>query len=187
MGPLSRRGCQTATGSSLDADITDDLRDRTLGCPDTNRCRGPVDAAPGRVGRRGMAGRSERGEEFSAKILRPSRRPLLSVRGLDMRYGARIGGAGTSFDLLPEEGLEILGESGPGRFTLLACPAGHLRPDVGQVFFDTCDSLRYVMALAEAKQRRLTSLHPWQLPTDKRTRNPETGPAVQMPGSGASL
>ena len=101
-----------------------------------------------------MAG-SERGEEFSAKILRPSDRPLLSVRGLEKRYGARIGCTGVGFDLWPGEVLGIVGESGSGKSTLLACLAGHLRPDAGQVIFDTRDGPRDVLALAEAERRRL--------------------------------
>ena len=101
-----------------------------------------------------MAG-SERGEEFSAKILRPSDRPLLSVRGLEKRYGARIGCTGVGFDLWPGEVLGIAGESGSGKSTLLACLAGHLRPDAGQVIFDTRDGPRDVLALAEAERRRL--------------------------------
>lgn len=101
-----------------------------------------------------MAG-SERGEEFSAKVLRPSDRPLLSVRGLDKRYGARIGCTAIGFDLWPGEVLGIVGESGSGKSTLLACLAGHLRPDAGQVIFDTRDGPRDVLALAEAERRRL--------------------------------
>ena len=40
--------------------------------------------------------------------------PLLSVRNLTRRYGARIGCADVSFDLWPGEVLGIVGESGSG-------------------------------------------------------------------------
>ncbi|GGH45731.1 phosphonate C-P lyase system protein PhnK [Frigidibacter albus] len=63
--------------------------------------------------------------------------PLLQVRGIEKRYGARIGCTGVSFDLYPGEVMGIVGESGSGKSTLLSCLAGHLAPDQGQVIFDT--------------------------------------------------
>ena len=63
--------------------------------------------------------------------------PLLQVRGIEKRYGARIGCTGVSFDLYPGEVMGIVGESGSGKSTLLSCLAGHLAPDAGQVIFDT--------------------------------------------------
>ena len=65
--------------------------------------------------------------------------PLLSVRDLEKRYGARIGCTDVSFDLWPGEVMGIVGESGSGKSTLLNCLAGHLAPDRGQVMFDTSD------------------------------------------------
>ena len=62
--------------------------------------------------------------------------PLLQVRGIEKRYGARIGCTGVSFDLYPGEVMGIVGESGSGKSTLLSCLAGHLAPDAGQVIFD---------------------------------------------------
>ncbi|MDP3340228.1 phosphonate C-P lyase system protein PhnK [Frigidibacter sp.] len=63
--------------------------------------------------------------------------PLLQVRGIEKRYGARIGCTAVSFDLYPGEVMGIVGESGSGKSTLLSCLAGHLAPDAGQVIFDT--------------------------------------------------
>ncbi|MCA0961297.1 phosphonate C-P lyase system protein PhnK [Salipiger bermudensis] len=63
--------------------------------------------------------------------------PLLQVRDLTKRYGARLGCGDVSFDLYPGEVMGIVGESGSGKSTLLNCLAGHLAPDEGQVIFDT--------------------------------------------------
>ena len=77
--------------------------------------------------------------------------PILSVRGLERRYGARIGCTGVDFDLWPGEVMGIVGESGSGKSTLLSCLAGHQRPDAGRVTYDGRD----VLALSEAERRHL--------------------------------
>ncbi|QYZ69111.1 phosphonate C-P lyase system protein PhnK [Neotabrizicola shimadae] len=82
-------------------------------------------------------------------------RPLLSVRGLEKRYGHRVGCTGVSFDLWPGEVLGIVGESGSGKSTLLASLAGHLRPEEGQVVFETSEGPRDTLKLTEAERRRL--------------------------------
>jgi putative phosphonate transport system ATP-binding protein len=81
--------------------------------------------------------------------------PLLSVRGLRKSYGGRIGCADVSFDLFGGEVLGIVGESGSGKSTLLSCLAGHLRPDAGQVVFQTAAGPRDVLTMSEAERRRL--------------------------------
>ena len=77
--------------------------------------------------------------------------PILSVRNLERRYGARIGCTGVDFDLWPGEVLGIVGESGSGKSTLLSCLAGQQRPDAGTVTYDGRD----VLAMAETERRRL--------------------------------
>ena len=81
--------------------------------------------------------------------------PLLSVRGLTRRYGARIGCADVSFDLFPGEVLGIVGESGSGKSTLLACLAGHLTPDDGQIHYLSNDGPCNTRTLSETTRRRL--------------------------------
>lgn len=77
--------------------------------------------------------------------------PILSVRDLERRYGARIGCTDVGFDLWPGEVLGIVGESGSGKSTLLSCLAGQQRPDAGTVTYDGRD----VLAMAETERRRL--------------------------------
>ena len=82
--------------------------------------------------------------------------PLLSVRDLEKRYGARIGCTDVSFDLWPGEVMGIVGESGSGKSTLLNCLAGHLAPDRGQVMFDTSDrGLVDTVTMSEPERRTL--------------------------------
>lgn len=77
--------------------------------------------------------------------------PLLSVRGVTKRYGQRIGCADVSFDLFPGEVLGIVGESGSGKSTLLSCLAGHQRPELGQIHYESRD----IMHMGETERRRL--------------------------------
>jgi putative phosphonate transport system ATP-binding protein len=81
----------------------------------------------------------------------PEDSPLLSVRGLTRRYGARIGCADVDLDVWPGEVLGIVGESGSGKSTLLSCLAGQLEADAGRVCYDGID----ILAESEPARRRM--------------------------------
>ena len=83
--------------------------------------------------------------------------PLLQVKGLTKRYGARIGCTAVNFDLFPGEVMGIVGESGSGKSTLLNCLAGHLEADAGSVVFDTrAEGPRDLRAMSEPERRMLS-------------------------------
>ncbi|MBI1493499.1 phosphonate C-P lyase system protein PhnK [Halocynthiibacter styelae] len=83
--------------------------------------------------------------------------PLLSVKNIEKRYGARIGCTGVNFDLFPGEVMGIVGESGSGKSTLLNCLAGHLAPDQGSVTYDrTSTGPVDTVTMAEAERRMLS-------------------------------
>jgi putative phosphonate transport system ATP-binding protein len=63
--------------------------------------------------------------------------PILSVRGLAFRYGARPAIEDVCFDLWPGEVLAVVGESGSGKSTLLGCVSGRQAPHAGSVRFLT--------------------------------------------------
>ncbi len=82
--------------------------------------------------------------------------PILQVRGLTKRYGARIGCAEVGFDLWPGEVMGVVGESGSGKSTLLACLSGHLAPDAGSVVWRRRDGAPVeTLALPERDRRAL--------------------------------
>ena len=82
--------------------------------------------------------------------------PILSVRGLERRHGARIGCTGIGFDLWPGEVLAVVGESGSGKTTLLNCISARLPPSAGTVSYRTRDgAMRDLAALGEAERRFL--------------------------------
>lgn len=85
-----------------------------------------------------------------------SEAPLLQVRGLTKRYGARIGCEGVSFDLHEGEVLAVVGESGSGKSTLLSLLATELAPTAGTVSYRMQDGIvRDVAHLTEAERRLL--------------------------------
>lgn len=109
----------------------------------------------------GISANEEAGRASSYLKYPNSDAPLLSVRDVTKRYGSRIGCQGVSFDLWPGEVLGIVGESGSGKSTLLACLSGQLRPEEGQVIFDTSDRGPVDMLAMSEPERRLLSRTDW--------------------------
>jgi len=62
-------------------------------------------------------------------------RPILSVKNLSKRYGARPACLDVAFDLWPGEALGIVGESGSGKTTLLNCLSGRLPVSSGSMLY----------------------------------------------------
>ena len=82
--------------------------------------------------------------------------PLLTVRDLTRRYGARVGCEAVSFDVWPGEVVAIVGESGSGKTTLLNCIAARMAPTSGRVSYAMRDgTLRDLASLGEAERRLL--------------------------------
>jgi len=85
-----------------------------------------------------------------------SETPILEVRGLTKRFGARAAVRDVSLELWPGEVLGIVGESGSGKTTLLNCLGGRMPADAGEVLYRTGDGREVdMLALSEADRRRL--------------------------------
>ena len=82
--------------------------------------------------------------------------PILSVRGLEKRYGAMTGCTGIAFDLWPGEVLAVAGESGSGKSTMLACISGRLARSGGEIRYRLRDG-RFpdIDELTEGERRML--------------------------------
>ncbi len=59
--------------------------------------------------------------------------PILSVRGIDKRYGRRQALSAVSFDVRPGELVAVVGPNGAGKTTLLSILAGVQQPSAGSV------------------------------------------------------
>ncbi len=59
--------------------------------------------------------------------------PILSVRGIDKRYGQRLALSAVSFDVRPGELVAVVGPNGAGKTTLLSILAGVQQPSGGSV------------------------------------------------------
>lgn len=76
-------------------------------------------------------------------------RPLVEVRGLDMRFGRQEVLRNINLEIPRGQTLAVIGESGCGKTVLLKTLASLLRPTRGEVFFDG-------HCLAELNDRQLT-------------------------------
>lgn len=65
--------------------------------------------------------------------------PLLSTRGLSLRFGGIVAADGIDFDLKEGERLAVVGQNGAGKTTFINICTGYLKADAGQVQFDGAD------------------------------------------------
>jgi branched-chain amino acid transport system ATP-binding protein len=65
--------------------------------------------------------------------------PILSIEGLDVRYGTSRALFGVSVDVAPGSVLAVLGANGAGKSTLARSVAGLVPPSGGRVVFDGVD------------------------------------------------
>jgi ABC-2 type transport system ATP-binding protein len=73
------------------------------------------------------------GTDVAAHEASPGAPPVLSARGLRMRYGEREALRDVSFDAAAGELVAVVGPNGAGKTTLLSILAGIQRPDAGSV------------------------------------------------------
>ncbi|MCU0906101.1 MAG: ABC transporter ATP-binding protein [Rhodobacteraceae bacterium] len=67
--------------------------------------------------------------------------PVLSVRGLEKRFGGTVVLSDCAIDIAEGEIVTLLGPSGCGKTTLLRCIAGFWTPDAGAITIDGRDAL----------------------------------------------
>jgi len=73
-------------------------------------------------------------------------RPLLSVSGLAVRFGAVRALDGVDLAVRPGEVVALAGENGAGKTTLVRCIAGDIRPSSGEILFDGKATSRTLVA-----------------------------------------
>ena len=77
--------------------------------------------------------------------------PIVSLRDVSMRFGTQQVLAGIDLDILPQDTLTIIGESGCGKTVLLKLIVGLLKPTTGDVLFEG----KSIHALSERDLTRL--------------------------------
>lgn len=81
----------------------------------------------------------------------PTPPPIISLRGVGVRFGAQQVLAGIDLDIYPQDTLCVIGESGCGKTVLLKLIVGLLNPTVGEVLFES----KSISALSERDLTRL--------------------------------
>src|SRR6478609_11502666 len=66
----------------------------------------------------------------------PAQSPVISLRGISMRFGAQTVLEGIDLDIMPQDTLCVFGESGCGKTVLLKLIVGLLTPTEGEVLFE---------------------------------------------------
>jgi branched-chain amino acid transport system ATP-binding protein len=65
--------------------------------------------------------------------------PVLSVRGLDKRFGAVVAADALSLDIAPGQKVSLIGANGAGKTTFVNMVTGYLKPDRGTIALDGID------------------------------------------------
>src|SRR6185436_18293186 len=63
----------------------------------------------------------------------PAPSPIVSLRGVSVRFGTQTVLAGIDLDIMPQDTLCVIGESGCGKTVLLKLIVGLLKPTTGEV------------------------------------------------------
>ncbi|MGH3448960.1 MAG: ATP-binding cassette domain-containing protein [Nocardioidaceae bacterium] len=66
----------------------------------------------------------------------PTSEAVLSLRGIDKRFGAVQALSDVNFDVYPGEVVALVGDNGAGKTTLVKCIAGVHQPDRGTISYD---------------------------------------------------
>jgi branched-chain amino acid transport system ATP-binding protein len=65
--------------------------------------------------------------------------PVLSVRGLDKRFGAVVAADAVSLDIAAGQKVSLIGANGAGKTTFVNMVTGYLKPDSGSIALDGID------------------------------------------------
>ena len=84
-----------------------------------------------------------------------SRNPLLSIRGLTIRFGGLAAVDGVDFDVMPGQIYSIIGPNGAGKTTVFNVITGIYKPSAGQILFNG----RSIAGLTPEQR-----LEPWHRP-----------------------
>ena len=69
-------------------------------------------------------------------------KPLLSVRGLEKRFGAVVAADALSLDIAAGQKVSLIGANGAGKTTFVNMVTGYLKPDSGSIALDGMDIAR---------------------------------------------
>jgi branched-chain amino acid transport system ATP-binding protein len=65
--------------------------------------------------------------------------PVLSVRGLEKRFGAVVAADALSIDIEPGQKVSLIGANGAGKTTFVNMVTGYMKPDRGSIWLDGVD------------------------------------------------
>ena len=88
--------------------------------------------------------------------------PVLSVRGLDKRFGAVIAADALSIDIAAGQKVSLIGANGAGKTTFVNMVTGYIKPDSGSIALDGIDigrcSPRHVARLGISRSFQIPQL-----------------------------